>query len=92
MTLSATSVAPDSTLNRCSFDSGKSSFRMSPGLDSMRGVDDRHDVLLGRRHVEELLVAEVLHDVGAAGKRADIGARLAQLDVLRPEAGNHLLA
>ena len=65
---------------------------MSPGSDAMVRVDDGHDVLAGRVDVQELLVAEVLDDVRAGPERADVLAGLADLEVLRTEAGDELLA
>src|SRR5262245_40295262 len=48
-------------------------------LDPVVRVDDRDDVLAGRGDVEELLVAEVLDDVGLARQGGGVALRLAQL-------------
>jgi hypothetical protein len=40
--------------------------------------------------VEQLLVAEVLHDVGLALERRRVAAGLTDVEVLRPEAGDDL--
>ena len=55
-------------------------------------VDDRDDVLVGGVDVQELLVAEVLDDVGPGAERAAVGAALADVEVLRSEARDELLA
>src|SRR5262245_12496204 len=61
-------------------------------LDPVLRVDDRDDVLLGRRDVEQLLVPEVLDDIGAALELADLGVVLLELQMLGPEADDDLLA
>ncbi len=40
--------------------------------------------------MEQLLVAEVLHDVGLALERRRVAAGLTDVEVLRPEAGDDL--
>ena len=62
------------------------------GPDAMLRVDDRHDVLVRRADVEELLVAEILDDVGASLERGAVAADLTDLEMLRPEARDELLA
>src|SRR5262245_4221007 len=62
------------------------------GADAMLGVDDRDDLRALDRHVEQLLVAEVLDDVGRALDGGRGAGHLAQLEVLGPEAHDHLAA
>ena len=62
------------------------------GPDAMLRSDDRHDVLVRGVDVEELLVAEVLDDVGAGLERRALAADLADLEVLGTEARDELLA
>ena len=62
---------------------------MSPGLTlcsaDTTAITSR--VVTGDGHVEELLVAEVLHDVGLGPDREPL-AGAAELEVLGPEAGH----
>src|SRR4051812_23417468 len=63
------------------------------GPDAMLRTDDGHDILVGGRDVEELLVAEVLDDVGSSLERpAAVGAAVADIEMLRPEARDERLA
>ena len=55
-------------------------------------LDDRDDVLVGRVDVQQLLVAEVLDDVGPCPERPDTRSALADVEVLGPEAGDERLA
>src|SRR6266545_2836168 len=59
-------------------------------LDREAGVDDRDDILLGCRDVEQLLGAQVLDDVRHAGQRGHVGLGLSELDVVGSEAGDEL--
>src|SRR2546425_9189116 len=59
-------------------------------LDPMLGADDRDDVLVRDGDVEQLLVPEVLHDVGLALERRRVAAGLTDVEMLRPEAGDDL--
>ena len=60
------------------------------GADAVRGVDDRDDLGALDRHVEQLLVAEVLDDVGRALDGRHQPRHLAELEVLRTEAHDRL--
>src|SRR3954453_3935531 len=54
--------------------------------------DDADDVLVGRRDVKQLLVAEVLDDVGGARERSPVRAGLANVEMLWAEARDERLA
>src|SRR3954451_2342574 len=59
-----------------------------PRVTPMLRPADADDVLVGRRDVKQLLVAEVLDDVGTGLKRSRVRAGLADVEMLRAEARN----
>src|SRR2546422_7451294 len=59
-------------------------------LDPVLGADDRDDVLVRGGDVEQLFVAEVLHDVGLALERRRVVAAFTDVEMLPPEAGDDL--
>ena len=61
-------------------------------LDPIVGIDDRDDVLVLGRHVELLLCAEVLDDVGPALDGGDVRAGGPELEMVGSEADDDFVA